>query len=75
MSENGQLHDETQYFSKKFQKLNHAIMEVVDNFSSVNYQALDIQDEESINHVMIQIDNMVQYDEYRMPKDSAFLDN
>ena len=26
-------------------------------------------------NIMMHIDNLVQYDEYRMPKDSAFLDN
>jgi len=32
-------------------------------------------DEESMMNLMMHIDNLVQYDEYRMPKDSAFLDN
>ena len=32
-------------------------------------------DEDSMQNVIMHIDNLVQYDEYRMPKDSAFLDN
>jgi len=50
-------------------------MEVIDNFSLVNYQQLNIQDEESVSMVMAAIDNLVQYDDYRMPKDTNFLDN
>jgi len=64
-----------QFFNKKFFKLNQAIMEVIDNFSLVNYQQLNIQDEESVSMVMAAIDNLVQYDDYRMPKDTNFLDN
>ncbi len=33
----------------------------------INFHALDITDEESVSDVLMQIDNMVQYDEYRMP--------
>jgi len=50
-------------------------MEVIDNYSLVNYQQCDIQDEESVSMVMANVDNLVQYDEYRMPKDKDFLDN
>ena len=64
-----------QFFNKKFFKLNQAIMGVIDNFSLVNYQQLNIQDEESVSVVMAAIDNLVQYDDYRMPQDSKFLDN
>mgnify|MGYP000329874550 CR=1 FL=1 len=32
-------------------------------------------DEDSMQNVIMHIDNLVQYDEYRMPKDSDFLDN
>lgn len=67
--------NEKQFFTKKFKKLNEALIGVIDNFSLVNYQLLDIQDEESIMHVMMQIDAMVQFDEYRMPNDKKFLDN
>lgn len=51
--------NEKQFFTKKFKKLNEALIGVIDNFSLVNYQLLDIQDEESIMHVMMQIDAMV----------------
>ena len=63
-----------QFFNARFQKLNDAIVGVIDSFSLVAYQPLDITDEESIMDVIMQIDNMVQYDEYRMPSDKKFLD-
>ena len=66
--------DEKAFFSKKFFKLNEVIIDVVDNFGLVNFYQLDISDEDSVNEIIGQLDNMVQYDEYRMPKDSHFLD-
>lgn len=63
---------EQQYFSKKFFKLNQAIVDVIDNFSTVAFQPLDIQDEESIADCIYKIDSLVQYDEHRMPKDIDF---
>jgi GPN-loop GTPase len=54
--------------------LNQALVEVIDGFSLVSYHTLDITDEESLNNVLMQIDNMVQYDDYRMPNDKKFLD-
>ena len=50
-------------------------MDVVDNFGLVNFFQLDIQDEDSVNDIIMQLDNMVQFDEYRMPNDKHFLDN
>ena len=67
--------DDKNFFSKKFFKLNEVIIDIVDNFSLVNFALMDISDEEKINEVQAQIDNMVQYDEFRMPKDSHFMDN
>ena len=49
-------------------------MDVVDNFSMVNYQQLDIDNEESVQDLQVTIDNMVQYDENRMPSDKHFMD-
>ena len=66
--------DDKVFFSKKFQKLNSVIIDVVDNFGLVNFFQLDISDEDSVNDIIGQLDNMVQYDEYRMPKDSHFFD-
>ena len=66
--------DERNFFSQKFFKLNQVIVDVVDNFSMVNYQQLDIDNEESVQDLQVTIDNMVQYDENRMPSDKHFMD-
>jgi len=47
---------------------------VVDNYSGVNYQQLNIQDEESVFELQMVIDNLVQFDENRMPSDKHFTD-
>jgi len=67
--------DERNFFSKKFFKLNNMIMDVVDNFSMVNFIQLNIEDEESVGELQMNIDNIVQYDENRMPNDRHFTDN
>ena len=40
----------------------------------VNFQQLNIEEEESVQELQITIDNMVQYDENRMPSDKHFMD-
>ena len=44
---------EKQFFTSKFKKLNELLVGVIDGFSLVNYQCLDIQDEESICNLMM----------------------
>jgi GPN-loop GTPase len=44
--------DEQNFFSAKFRKLNEHIIDIVDNFSLVNFVQLDIANEESINDVI-----------------------
>ena len=65
---------EQNFFSKKFFKLNQVIVDVIDNFSLVNFQQLDISEEESVAELIAMIDSVVQYDEHRMPKDGHFQD-
>ena len=67
--------DEKSFFNKKFYKLNQQLFEVIENFNMVQYTTCNIQDEDSVANIIMLIDNLVQYDEYRMPKDGAFLDN
>ena len=67
--------NEESYFNKKYLKLNKALFDVLENFSMVQYTTCDISDENSLASVVILIDSLVQYDEYRMPKDSTFADN
>lgn len=70
----GHYDSDKEFFSKKFFKLNQALVCIIDGFSLVNYQTVDISEEESISDVIMQIDNLVQYDDYRMPNDKKFLD-
>lgn len=57
-------------FPPKYLELNKRIVEVIDNFNMVQYIPLNIQDEESIDTIIQQIDSVVQYDEFRLPKES-----
>ena len=50
-------------------------MEVIDNFNMVQYIPLNIQDDDSVDAMITQIDLLVQYDEYRMPKEGNMPDN
>lgn len=36
----------------------------------VQYQPINIQEEDSVNDLILQIDTIVQYDEFKMPKES-----
>lgn len=63
------------FFNQKFKMLNTKLYEVIENFNLIQYTTTDIMDEESMMNLIMHIDNLVQYDEFRMPKDSAFLDN
>ena len=56
-------------------KLNEKLYEVIENFNLIQYTTSDIMDEDSIQNLILHLDNLVQYDEYKMPKDGNFLDN
>ena len=69
------LSNVNQFFSPKFFDLNKKIVDVIENFNLVQYIPLNIQDEDSVNTIIQQIDTLVQYDEYRLPKESMMNDN
>lgn len=48
---------------EKYAKLTEAIGEVVDNFSLVRFYPLNIKDDESIENILLTIDNIIQYGE------------
>lgn len=50
-------------WGKKYHKLSEAIGTLIDSFSLVRFTPLDIEDEESINDVLMLIDNVIQYGE------------
>ncbi|GJP40049.1 hypothetical protein CLOM_g24339 [Closterium sp. NIES-68] len=47
----------------RFARLNQAIAQLVDDYSLVNFLPLDISDEDSIQYVLSQVDNAIQYGE------------
>lgn len=50
-------------WGKKYHKLSEAIGQLIDSFSLVRFTPLDIDDEESVNDVLMMIDNVIQYGE------------
>jgi hypothetical protein len=74
MDDLGHSEEKKLFFTERFFKLNQALVGVIDTYSMVHFLCVDIQDEESLQHVVMQIDQLVQYDDYRMPNDKHFLD-
>ncbi|XP_022108879.1 GPN-loop GTPase 3-like isoform X2 [Acanthaster planci] len=63
---------ETQSLTPKFQKLNAAFANLIEDYSLVRFIPLDPTDEESIGDLLISIDTTLQYDEdqdVRVPRD------
>lgn len=50
-------------WGKKFSKLNKSICSLIENFSLVRFLPLDIKSAESIEEVLVEIDNAIQYGE------------
>lgn len=50
-------------WGRKHQKLSEAIGNLIDSFSLVRFIPLDISDEESVNEVLMIVDNVIQYGE------------
>jgi hypothetical protein len=69
------LSNVNQFFSPRYFELNKRIVEVIDNFNLVQYVPLNILDEDSLDAIMTQVDLLVQYDDYRMPKEAMMPDN
>ncbi|ORX43122.1 hypothetical protein BCR36DRAFT_586802 [Piromyces finnis] len=47
----------------RYQHLNEAIVQLIDEYNMVNFLPLDISDEESVAYVLAQVDNSIQYGE------------
>lgn len=54
---------ETSSYRKKFHKLNRALAKVIQDYSLVKFHPLDVSDEDSINDVLMVVDNVLQYGE------------
>lgn len=48
---------------EKYAKLTESIGEVIENFSLVRFYPLNIKEEESIDNILLTIDNIIQYGE------------
>jgi hypothetical protein len=57
---------------KNMEKLNEALMELLDNFSLVDLYPLDASDEDSINAVLYQADTILQYYDNQEPRDDYY---
>ncbi|XP_038059214.1 GPN-loop GTPase 3-like [Patiria miniata] len=64
---------ESQHLSPKFQKLNAALANLIEDYSLVRFIPLDPTDEESMSNLLISVDTALQYDEdqdVRIPRDA-----
>ncbi len=57
---------------KKMKKLNSALINFVENYSLVQFNTLNLNDENSISAVLYNADNVLQYFESQEPKDNFF---
>lgn len=53
-----------------FRKLNRAVANLIDDFSMVSFLRLNLQDEESIGHIVSYIDDAIQYHEAQEPRET-----
>ena len=63
------LNDLNSSLPKKYFKLNKAIASVLDDYGLVSFLPLNISDEDSINDILIYIDNAIQYGEDALPNE------
>ncbi|RXK40999.1 ATP(GTP)-binding protein Fet5 [Tremella mesenterica] len=66
------LMDENKGVHERYQRLNKAVVSLIEDQNIVSFLPLDVSDEDSVNTIMSHIDNMMQYgedEEPRMPKD------
>nr|GME21336.1 GPN-loop GTPase 3 [Ipomoea batatas] len=57
------LADLNQRMAPQFQKLNKSLIELVDQYSMVSFMPLDLRKDSSIQYILSQIDNCIQYGE------------
>lgn len=69
------VYDLNETLPTKFQKLNQAIADVIDDFGLVSFQTLNINDESSMNELLVLIDNAIQYGENLEPKEEMLGDD
>lgn len=55
----------------KFRNLSQAICTLLEDFSLVSFVPINVDDEDSIQHLLMQVDNAIQYGEDLEPKEPA----
>lgn len=50
-------------WSQKYQKLTHALAQVIDDYSLVKFVPMNMFQEESLNDILFAVDNAIQFDE------------
>lgn len=64
------VHELNKNLPYKFRKLNQVLGGLINDFSLVNFIPMNIQEEESIETVLVYIDNAIQYGEDLEPRDN-----
>jgi len=59
---------------KNMSKLNEALVNLIDNYCLVDFFPFDISDEDSINAVLYQADNILQYYDNQEPREDNYQD-
>ncbi|KAI9021730.1 GPN-loop GTPase [Phycomyces nitens] len=67
--EAGALEERPSARTLKFQALNQAIVQLIDDYSMVSFIPLNITDEESVEYVLSSVDHAMQYGEDLEPKE------
>ncbi|KAL0092340.1 GPN-loop GTPase [Phycomyces blakesleeanus] len=67
--EAGALEEKPSAWTLKFQALNQAIVQLIDDYSMVSFIPLNITDEESVEYVLSSVDHAMQYGEDLEPKE------
>lgn len=57
------------FTNPKWRRLNEAIVDLIDNYSMVQFSTLNIRDEDSISRLMGEIDCAMNYSDYEEVKD------
>lgn len=63
------LNPESMMAGGSFARLNHAVAQLIDDFSMVSFLQLDVQDEESVGAILSYIDDAIQYHEAQEPRE------
>lgn len=64
------LQDLNKTLPRKFRKLNNAIAGLIDDYGLVSFHPMDINDDDTVNVILVYVDNAIQYGEDLEPKEN-----